>query len=60
MAILFMIIFGILFGIFLHSKTKIKIYHGPDSSDVKKTIHVDKKNKKCYAFVPNIYMCPIF
>ncbi len=57
-----MIFLGIIVGYMLfeyYSKQNIK-YHGPNSSIIKKTIFVDKKNNKCYMFNPKPYVCPIF
>jgi cytochrome b subunit of formate dehydrogenase len=50
------IILGIIVGRVLFNKYNIK-YHGPNSSNVKNTIH--KKDGKCYIFEPHVYMCPI-
>jgi hypothetical protein len=57
-----MIILGIVIGYLMfeyYIRLNIK-YHGPNSSIVKKTIFVDKKNNKCYMFDPKPYICPFF
>lgn len=58
--ILFSITFGIIIGTILyyqlHNK---KIYHGPNSNMIRRTIFHDKKNNKCYIFEPHLYLCPV-
>ena len=33
-------------------------YRGPNSGQVKSQIFNDNETKKCYKFVPKIYLCP--
>ena len=59
--VIIFIILGIILGFVLfnfYKRAYIK-YHGPNSSIVKKTIHIDKENKKCYMFDPKVFICPI-
>ncbi len=59
--IIVVIILGIVLGYALfifYKKTYIK-YHGPNSSIVKNTVHIDRENKKCYMFDPKVFICPI-
>lgn len=60
LCIIIAIIFGIITGFFLfkYYKNNNKIFHGPNSSTVKKTIH--KIDGKCYIFEPSVFLCPIF
>ncbi len=51
---LIVIILGIYIGRYIFKVYNIE-YHGPNSNNVKKTIH--KKNNKCYIFEPHVYLC---
>lgn len=59
--IFFMVILGIIFGysmFYYYQKTTYK-YHGPNSNKVKKKIHKNHENGKCYMFEPHVYLCPM-
>lgn len=55
------IIFGIIIGtvlFYLIIGNNSVVYRGPNSKDVKKRMYRDKKNNKCYALEPKVYICP--
>ena len=48
------LVLGLILGYLMCSTPK---YHGPNSNNVRKEIHIDK-NSECYKFVPQVYLSP--
>ncbi len=63
---IFLIIVAILLGVisgysmFCYYQKITEKFHGPNSNKVKKLIHKDPVTNKCYKFIPQVYMCPLW